>query len=42
MTAPRPDGRDAARAIGAALRDAGIGPERIGYVNAHGSSTPLN
>ena len=42
MTAPRPDGRDAARAISAALSDAGIGAERIGYVNAHGSSTPLN
>jgi len=42
MTAPRPDGREAARAIGAALADAGIAPERIGYVNAHGSSTPLN
>ena len=42
MTAPRPDGRDAARAIGAALDDAGIQPERIGYLNAHGSSTPLN
>lgn len=42
MTAPRPDGRDAARAIDAALADAGIGPERVGYVNAHGSSTPLN
>jgi 3-oxoacyl-[acyl-carrier-protein] synthase II len=42
MTAPRPDGRDAARAISAALTDAGIGAERIGYVNAHGSSTPLN
>jgi 3-oxoacyl-[acyl-carrier-protein] synthase II len=42
MTAPRPDGRDAARAIRAALSDAGIGAERIGYVNAHGSSTPLN
>ena len=42
MTAPRPDGRDAARAIRAALADAGIAPERIGYVNAHGSSTPLN
>jgi 3-oxoacyl-[acyl-carrier-protein] synthase II len=42
MTAPRPDGRDAARAIRGALADARIGPERIGYVNAHGSSTPLN
>ena len=42
MTAPRPDGRDAARAIREALTEAGIGPERIGYVNAHGSSTPLN
>jgi 3-oxoacyl-[acyl-carrier-protein] synthase II len=37
MTAPRPDGRDAARAIRAALSDGGIGAERIGYVNAHGS-----
>ncbi|MGH2417520.1 MAG: beta-ketoacyl-[acyl-carrier-protein] synthase family protein [Candidatus Limnocylindria bacterium] len=42
MTAPRPDGRDAGRAITAALADAGMEPERIGYVNAHGSSTPLN
>jgi 3-oxoacyl-[acyl-carrier-protein] synthase II len=42
MTAPRPDGRDAARAIRASLDDAGLVPERIGYVNAHGSSTPLN
>jgi len=42
MTAPRPDGRDAARAICVALGDAGIGPERIGYINAHGSSTALN
>ena len=42
MTAPRPDGRDAARAIRAALADARIEPERVGYVNAHGSSTPLN
>ena len=42
MTTPRPDGRDAARAIGLALADADLAPERIGYVNAHGSSTPLN
>ena len=42
MTAPRPDGRDAARAIVAALADGDVAPERIGYVNAHGSSTPLN
>ena len=42
MTAPRPDGRDAARAITVALDDAGLSPDGIGYVNAHGSSTPLN
>jgi 3-oxoacyl-[acyl-carrier-protein] synthase II len=42
MTAPRPDGRDAARAITAALTDGAVGPERIGYVNAHASGTPLN
>lgn len=42
MTAPRPDGREAARAIRAALRDGAVDPERIGYINAHGSSTPLN
>jgi 3-oxoacyl-[acyl-carrier-protein] synthase II len=42
MTAPRPDGRQAARAIRIALEDAGVPKEAIGYVNAHGSSTPLN
>lgn len=42
MTAPRPDGSQAARAILGALDDAGLAPERVGYVNAHGSSTPLN
>jgi 3-oxoacyl-[acyl-carrier-protein] synthase II len=42
MTAPRPDGSQAARSMGLALKDAGIGPGEIGYVNAHGSSTPLN
>ena len=42
MTAPRPDGRQAARAIRLALSEAGVEPGEIGYVNAHGSSTPLN
>lgn len=42
MTAPRPDGAQAARAMRLALVDAGIAPGLIGYVNAHGSSTPLN
>jgi len=42
MTAPRPDGREAARAITSALADAGFEPERIGYINAHASSTILN
>ncbi|HET6551402.1 MAG TPA: beta-ketoacyl-[acyl-carrier-protein] synthase family protein [Solirubrobacter sp.] len=42
MTAPRPDGRDAARAVTIALRDAGVEAGEIGYVSAHASSTPLN
>jgi 3-oxoacyl-[acyl-carrier-protein] synthase II len=42
MTAPRPDGSQAARTIAGALRDAHVAPHDIGYVNAHGSSTPLN
>ena len=42
MTAPRPDGSQAARAIRLALGDAGVAPHEIGYINAHGSSTPLN
>jgi 3-oxoacyl-[acyl-carrier-protein] synthase II len=42
MTAPRPDGSQAARAIRGALRDARVNPHEVGYVNAHGSSTPLN
>jgi 3-oxoacyl-[acyl-carrier-protein] synthase II len=42
MTAPRPDGRQAARAMQLALRDAHVAPSDIGYINAHGSSTPLN
>jgi 3-oxoacyl-[acyl-carrier-protein] synthase II len=42
MTAPLPDGSQAARSITLALADAGIGPNDVTYVNAHGSSTPLN
>jgi 3-oxoacyl-[acyl-carrier-protein] synthase II len=42
MTAPRPDGSQAARAMRLALADAQVSPGEIGYVNAHGSSTPLN
>ena len=42
MTAPRPDGRQAARAMRLALREAHVAPTEIGYINAHGSSTPLN
>jgi 3-oxoacyl-[acyl-carrier-protein] synthase II len=42
MTAPRPDGAQAARAMRLALRDAELQPGEIGYINAHGSSTPLN
>lgn len=42
MTAPRPDGSQAARAIRIALNDAHVAPSDIEYVNAHGSSTPLN
>jgi len=42
MTAPRPDGSQAARCMRLALADAELVPHEIGYVNAHGSSTPLN
>jgi 3-oxoacyl-[acyl-carrier-protein] synthase II len=42
MTAPRPDGSQAARSMQLALDDANISPNEIGYVNTHGSSTPLN
>jgi len=42
MTAPKPGGREAARAMALALRDAGVMPAEVDYVNAHGSSTPLN
>jgi 3-oxoacyl-[acyl-carrier-protein] synthase II len=42
MTAPRPDGTQAARSMRRALEDAGVTPGEVGYVNAHGSSTQLN
>jgi 3-oxoacyl-[acyl-carrier-protein] synthase II len=42
MTAPRPDGSQAARSMRLALRDAEVAPGEVAYVNAHGSSTPLN
>jgi 3-oxoacyl-[acyl-carrier-protein] synthase II len=42
MTAPLPDGSQAARAMRIALAGAAVPPSDVGYVNAHGSSTPLN
>lgn len=42
MTAPRPDGRQAARAMQLALSEGGVEAGEVSYVNAHGSSTPLN
>ena len=42
LTAPDPSGESAALAITRALADAGLAPEDLDYVNAHGTSTPLN
>ena len=42
MTAPEPSGEEAARAMVEAVRYSGISLDRIGWVNAHGTGTPLN
>ena len=42
MTAPAPDGQGAALAMRLALEDARVNPSDVQYINAHGTSTPLN
>jgi len=42
LTAPRPDGSGAARALRGALHDGGLAPEDVDYICAHGTGTPLN
>ena len=42
ITAPAPGGAEGARAMSLALDDAGVASEEVGYINAHGTSTPMN
>jgi 3-oxoacyl-[acyl-carrier-protein] synthase II len=42
ITAPRPDGDGAVQAMAMALADGGLANEQVGYINAHGTSTPAN
>ena len=42
IVAPKPTGEEMAHAMTMALRDAGVAPEQVGYISAHGTSTPQN